>query len=85
MEVTRLAAEVGSPSLHRALLGAFKGPYSLGVARDEASSKAVLLLMVPRNVTDAFPTRIEVAGESVAVIVRRDFKQPVPFHSEKSG
>lgn len=85
MDVTRLVAEVNSPSLHRALVGTFTGPYSLGVTRDEASSTAVLLLMVPQDVKESFPTRVDVAGESVPVVVRREFKQPVPFPSPAPG
>jgi hypothetical protein len=83
MDVTRLVAEVESPSLHRALLGGFEGPYSLGVGRDESSSKAVLLLMVPPDVPDSFPTQVDIAGESVPVVVQRDFKVPVPLNSRQ--
>lgn len=47
MDAARLAAEVERPALHRTVLGRFKGPYSLGGGRDDASAEPVLLLMVP--------------------------------------
>ncbi|MFL6676014.1 MAG: hypothetical protein ACJ8LG_22315 [Massilia sp.] len=77
MDATRLAAEVESQDLHRNLLGSFKGPYSLGVGRDHSSLSPVLLLMVPPEVTQAFPAEITVAGETVPVVVRRALQQPV--------
>jgi hypothetical protein len=81
MDEQRLAAEVESPALHRTLLRGFNGPYSLGVGRDEVSAEPVLVLMVPPSVTQAFPARVSVAGESVHVVVQRKFKQPVAFRS----
>lgn len=77
MDEQRLAAEVESPALHRTLLQGFDGPYSLGVGRDGASAQAVLLLMVPKFATQAFPARVTIDGESVPVVVQRDFQQPV--------
>lgn len=79
MDERRLAAEVERPALHRTLLRGFDGPYSLGVGRDDVSAAPVLVLMVPAEVTQAFPTRITVAGESVSVVVQRKLKQPVAF------
>lgn len=79
MDATRLAAEVERPALHHALLGRFKGPYSLGVGRDETSSAPVLLLMVAEDVKQPFPAEVTIGGESVPVVVRRDFKAPVPL------
>lgn len=83
MDITRLVAEVDQPSLHRALLGAFQGPYSLGVGQDEVSSQAILLLSVPADASESFPTRVEVGGECVPVVVQRDFKVPVPLDSRQ--
>jgi len=79
MDLMRLVAEVDSPTLHRKLLGDFCGPYSLGVGRDEASARPVLLLMVPPGVAKTFPSTVLVAGEPVQVVVQRDFQPPVPF------
>jgi hypothetical protein len=83
MDIKRLMAEVNSPALHRTVLKGFKGPYSLGIGRDEASSEAVLLLMVPKEANQAFPGEVTVDGEPVAVVVRRDFQGPVPYASSK--
>jgi hypothetical protein len=52
----RLAVEVENAGLHRHLLGTFKGPSSLGVGRERGSSHPILYLMVPPDVTQAFPT-----------------------------
>lgn len=83
MDAARLAAEVERPALHRTVLGRFRGPYSLGVGRDEGSAGPVLLLMVPEDVKQPFPAAVTVAGESVPVVVRRDFKAPVPLAAER--
>lgn len=81
MDVEKLVSEVDSPNLHQALLGNFDGPYSLGVRRDKDSEKAVLLLMVPADIVQAFPAHVTVAGEQVSVEVQRTFKQPAPLHA----
>ncbi len=78
MDETRLVEQVSSPALHRALLGQFSGPYSLGVGHD-AARQAVLVLCVPSTAQQAFPSQVTVAGESVPVRVQRDFQPPVPL------
>lgn len=83
MDEQRLAAEVESAALHRTVLQGFDGPYSLGVGRDGASAQAVLLLMVPEFATQAFPSRVTIGGESVRVVVQRDFQQPVALGSTR--
>jgi hypothetical protein len=88
MDVAKLVSEVDSPNLHQALLGDFEGPYSLGVRRDKDSAKAVLLLMVPPDIVQAFPAHVTVAGEKVPVEVQRTFRHPAPLHaipSEAAG
>jgi hypothetical protein len=84
MEEQQLVAQVDQPALHRALLGSFRGPYSLGVGRDGKSSTPVLLLSVPDDVTAVFPAQVTVAGEAVPVIVRRGFQAPVPLPGKKA-
>jgi hypothetical protein len=79
----QLVAEVDQPALHRALLGSFRGPYSLGVGRDGTSTTPVLLLMIPDDVTAHFPANVTVAGESVPVVVQRGFQPPAPLTAAK--
>jgi hypothetical protein len=81
VDVTRLAAQVDNPVLHRTILGGFQGPYSLGVGKDNVSSETVLVLMVPNGVTQNFPTKVAISGESIPVVVRRNLQPPVPFSS----
>jgi hypothetical protein len=81
MDVKKLVTEIETPNLHQTLLGDFEGPYSLGVGRDKASSKPVLMLLVPPDAMQAFPEYVTVAGESVPVVVQRTFKPPVPLQT----
>lgn len=79
MDITRLAALLDNPVLHQTILGDFKGPYSLGVGKDNVSSEPVLVLMVPNGVTQNFPTNVAISGKSISVEVRRNLQLPVPF------
>lgn len=79
MDVAKLVSEVDNPHLHQVLLGNFEGPYSLGVTRDKGSANAVLLLMVPPDIVESFPSHVTVAGERVPVEVQRTFRQPAPL------
>lgn len=79
MDATKLVGHLDSPAIHRAILGDFKGPYSLGVGKDPVSSEATLVLTVPSGTFQIFPERVAVGGEPVPVIVQRDFRPPVPL------
>ncbi|WP_156401244.1 hypothetical protein [Duganella sp. Root1480D1] len=81
MDIYQLAAQVGQPSLHRIVLKGFNGPYSLGVGKAQNSDEAVLVLMVPPSARETFPSAVKIGNDSVSVVVKRDFQQPVPLGS----
>ena len=84
MDISRLMEQVDQPSLHRTVLKGFSGPYSLGVGKAQNSDQAVLILMVPASAREAFPSQVKIGNDSVEVVVKHDFQQPVPF-SRRSG
>jgi hypothetical protein len=84
MDISRLIEQINQPSLHRTVLKGFSGPYSLGVGKAKNSDQGVLILMVPSSAREAFPTRVKIGNDSVEVVVKHDFQQPVPF-SERNG
>ena len=78
MNVERLSEFVEQPEVHRRVLGDHRGPYALGVTQSE-NGNAALELSVPLPERDQFPSKIDLAGESVPVIVRTNWKPPVPL------
>ena len=79
MKEGRLAGRVGQPDVHRAALSGYSGPYSLGVGNEPGHPEAVLVLMVPSGVQNAFPSEVDIDGEKVPLVVRQDFKIPTPL------
>ncbi len=76
MDTLTLSKHMTSPALHQNVLGNFNGPYSLGIGKDPVSALAILVLMVPDGVTQAFPDDVIVDAERVKVVVRGGFVLP---------
>ena len=74
-----------SSVLHRTVLDGFGGPYSLGIGKDQASSAAVLVLMVPDGVVRNFPTEVQLNAEPVKVMVQRGFRAPSPLQQPNAA
>jgi hypothetical protein len=72
----QLSQLASAPWLHRQLLGDYSGPYSLGVGLDETGHSVFLLRVDSTELT--VPATVVVQGIPVPVVVRRQFKAPVP-------
>jgi hypothetical protein len=78
LNVERLSQFMEAPTLHRAVLRGYDGPYALGVTMLPDRNGA-LLLRVPTTETSAFPSLVDVGGEPVVLIVHGGWKPPVPL------
>jgi len=77
LDETQLADALKHPALHQAIVGAYDGPYSLGVTRTRDHDLALLL-----RIDDAawiVPCEIVVHGKVVPIVVQRTFRPPVPL------
>jgi hypothetical protein len=74
MDVKQLMNWVDLPETHQKIVGDYEGGYTLGVTDNPP---AFLLRVEPAEVS-AFPTKINIHGVEVPVIVRGNFVPPVP-------
>lgn len=75
MNIANLKEIIRLPSVHKRLLGAYHGAYSLGVSK-RAGGEYVLLLFVEDKNPEGFPETITVDGTTVPVIVQGSFTAP---------
>jgi hypothetical protein len=75
MKADQLASLVERPEVHRRILGAYTGPYSLGVAATPHGPAVVLKVADPTG----FPTSVILDGEQIPVVVHGGFRAPVPL------
>jgi hypothetical protein len=74
MNAQQLLSWVEQPETHRKIVGDYTGSYALGVTDNPP---AFVLRVEPGDVA-AFPTRVNVDGVEVPVIVEGNFKPPRP-------
>lgn len=84
MKAERLSKFVEKPEIHRRVLGKYKGGYALGVTETPDAKKAALSLSVESDDASAFPSEVEIDGESVPVIVQSKWSVPRPQKKTKS-
>jgi hypothetical protein len=75
MDAKQLMRWVEEPMTHQKIVGDYDGAYSLGV---NDNPPAFLLRVEPDKVS-GFPTKVQVHGVEVPVIVRGNFVRPVPL------
>jgi len=85
MEEKLLANRIGQPDIHRAALSGYSGAYSLGVGNEPGHPGPVLRLSVPFGAQAPFPDWVDVDGEKVRLVVRRDFKVPTPLRGSNGS
>lgn len=80
MDAESLSRFLELPEVHRRLLAGYAGPYSLGVGQAPGRTGApVLVLHVDAKLSSAFPEHLELDGEIVPVVVKRNFVAPVAY------
>jgi hypothetical protein len=80
MDAESLSRFLELPEVHRRLLAGYAGPYSLGVGQASGRSGVpVLVLHVAAKPSSAFPDHLELEGESVPVVVKRNFVAPSAY------
>jgi hypothetical protein len=85
MDVSRLAALVSKPDVHREVLRGYSGPYALGVTRlNNDDRRAALRLRVQDGTPDEFPDEIELEGERVPVLVDVNWSAPRRLNAAQS-
>jgi hypothetical protein len=79
MDAKQLMSWVEEPVTHQKIVGDYDGAYSLGVS----DSPPAFLLRVESDDVSGFPTKVEVHGVEVPVIVRGNFARPVPLQGRR--
>jgi hypothetical protein len=74
MNAQQLLSWVEQPETHRKIVGDYEGSYALGVTDNPP---AFVLRVEPADV-ESFPTRVNLDGVEVPVIVEGNFKPPRP-------
>jgi len=84
IEELQTAFETAGSELHRLILGDYQGAYSLGVSYSATTEEngilytpCLLLRVEPEN-PEGFPKTVELAGHTVPLDVRGNFKPPQP-------
>ncbi|MET0754021.1 MAG: hypothetical protein ABWZ66_11630 [Pyrinomonadaceae bacterium] len=85
MKVERLSKFVEKPEIHRKVLGEYRGGYALGVTEAPGNRKAALSLSVEGDDIAKFPREVEIDGESVPVIIQRNWTVPRPLKKITRG
>jgi hypothetical protein len=74
MDAKQLINCVDLPETHQKIVGAYEGGYALGVTDNPP---AFLLRVEPADVS-GFPTKVNIDGVEVPVVVKGNFVPPVP-------
>ncbi len=77
MDAKELSRFVALRETHAKVLGGYRGKYSLGVGQDPSRGRGpVLVLSVQLHDDAAFPSEVQVNGETVPVVVRTGYQSP---------
>jgi hypothetical protein len=79
MDTNSLQHFLERPEVLREILAGYSGPYSLGIGRGP-----VVILQVEGATESHFPSMIELGGEEVQLVVKRDFRVPVPLSAVRT-
>jgi hypothetical protein len=80
MHAKQLMNWVEEPTTHQKIVGDYEGAYALGVTDDPPA----FLLRVESNEASKFPTKVNIHGVEVPVVVHGNFVAPVPI-SKRHG
>jgi hypothetical protein len=75
MDAKQLMSWTEEPETHQKIVGDYDGAYSLGVS----DNPPAFLLRVESDEVSGFPTKVNVHGVEVPVVVRGNFVPPVPL------
>jgi hypothetical protein len=79
MNTDRLAQHLQQPDIQRMILGAYSGPFSLGVTADpKHAGQPAISVRIAGNDTSLIPDNITLDDQDVAVIARPNFNAPTP-------
>jgi hypothetical protein len=86
MDSKTLQESLSAADVHRRIVGDFRGAYSLGISRfpGDESGPALILRVATDDVSN-FPDHIEIAGETIPIDVRANFRPPVPLRGTSPG
>ncbi len=76
MNAKQLMTWVDQPETHQKIVGDYLGSYALGVTENPPA----FLLRVESADVSGFPTRVNIHGVEVPVVVRGNFVPPVPVN-----
>jgi len=79
MKTEQLIRWVDQPETHQKIVGDYEGGYALGVTDNPP---AFLLRVTPADVSD-FPSKVNIHGVEVPVIVQGNFVPPVPINHRR--
>lgn len=83
MDVESLSRFLELPEVHRRLLAGYGGPYSMGVGQTPDRTGSVVVLHVSEEPIRPFPDHLDLLGEVVPVVVKRDFVAPAAYQGER--
>ena len=75
MDVKQLMSWTEEPATHQKIVGDYQGYYSLGVT----DNPPAFLLRVQSSDVSHFPTKVDIHGVEVPVVVHGNFVQPLPL------
>jgi hypothetical protein len=76
MDVNSLRHSLERPEVLRKILAGYSGPYTLGIGKGP-----VVILQVDGATERRFPSTIDLDGEKVSLVVKRNFRVPVPLRA----
>lgn len=82
MDVKSLSRLLELPEVHRQLLAGYGGPYSMGIGQAPDRTGSVVVLHVSGEPLRPFPDHLDLLGEVVPVVVKRDFVAPAAYQGE---
>ncbi|HXY98791.1 MAG TPA: hypothetical protein VEI03_02240 [Stellaceae bacterium] len=74
MDIDSLRNYLERPEVLRRILAGYSGPYSLGIGKGPS-----IVLQVESTAESRFPLTVDLGGEEVPLIVKRNFKVPAPL------
>jgi len=76
MDTNFLRHALERPEVLREILVGYSGPYSLGIGKGP-----VVILQVDDAAKNNFPSMLDLDGEGIPLVVKRNFRVPVPFRA----
>ena len=80
MDQERLADLIGQQEIQKEILGNYRGGYSLGLSLNPKNrSQLAIRVRIEGQSTDGIPSQIVLDGETIPIVVNKNFKVPEPL------